>query len=212
MESTTHRLIPTTGATGVVQAEEVFSVLEEYDSVDTLKAVLLDNTHTNTGCEAGLVSVLEKQLKRKLHIIGCSLHQNELPFRAVFKHIDGSTISPTSFIGPIGRLYTNEYHNLPQIKFDPIVSPLESQYSSIKKTDDLSSDQILLLEYAVGISRGKVNPRYAAWKIGPLNQARWLTLATRLMCLWTHGIYTENISKLHILIQFIVKVYAVSWF
>ena len=87
---------------------------------------------------------------------------------------------------------TNEYHNLLQIKFEPIVSLIESQYSSIKQTDDLSSDQILL-EYAVGISREKVNPRYAAWKIGPLNQARWLTLATRLMCLWIRGIYPENI-------------------
>ena len=65
----THRVIPATGATGVVLAEEVVCVLEEYE------AVLLDNTHTNTGCEAGLVSVLEKQLKRKLHIIGCSLHK-----------------------------------------------------------------------------------------------------------------------------------------
>lgn len=38
-------------------------------------------------------------------------------------------------------------------------------------------------------------------------------LATRLMCLWTRGIYPKNIfSKLHSLIQFIVGVYAVSWF
>ena len=36
--------------------------------------------------------------------------------------------------------------------------------------DSLSSDQRLLYEYTVGISRGKVDPRFASWKIGPSNQ------------------------------------------
>ena len=103
--------MPTTGATGAVRAEEVVSVLEEYDSVNILKAVLLDN-YTNSGFKAALVLVLEKQ-KRKLHIIGCSLHQNEFPFRAVFKHTYGSTRNLTSFIGPLGRLYANDNYNLP---------------------------------------------------------------------------------------------------
>ena len=57
----------------------------------TIKAVLVDNTNANTGCEGGLVTLLEKKIKRNLHKIGCSLHQNELPFRALFKHLDGTT-------------------------------------------------------------------------------------------------------------------------
>lgn len=65
----THRVIITVGATSAVLAKEVASVWEEYNSVDTPKAVLLDNTHTNTGCKAGLVTVLEKQIKRKLHTL-----------------------------------------------------------------------------------------------------------------------------------------------
>ena len=80
----------------------------------------------------------------------------------------------------------------------------------MKDMDSLSSDQRLLYEYTVGISRGKVDPRFASWKIGPLNQARWLTLA---MCLWTHGAYPQNLStKLNSLISFIVNVYAICWF
>ena len=68
-------------------------------------------------------------------------------------------------------------------------------------------------EYTVGISRGKVDPRFASWKIGPLNQARWLTLAIRLMCLWTRGAYPQNLStKLYSLINFIVNIYAICWF
>ena len=73
--------------------------------------------------------------------------------------------------------------------------------------DSLSSDQRLLYEYTVGISRDKVDPRFASWKIGSLNQARWLTLAPRLMCLWTRGAYPQNRStKLYSLINFIVNV------
>jgi len=96
--------IPQSPSPAAVLAEEVYDVLIEFNSIQTLKAVLVDNTNTNTGGDGGLVTLLEKKLQRKLHTIGCSLHQNELPFRAVFKHLDGSTKSPTAFTGPLGKL------------------------------------------------------------------------------------------------------------
>ena len=100
----THRVVPTVGATGVILGEEFTSVLQEFNCVHTIKAILLDNTSTDTGREGGLVSAVEKQIGKNLHTIGCSLHQNELPFRAVFKQLDGITKSPTSFSGPLGIL------------------------------------------------------------------------------------------------------------
>ena len=175
----------------------------------TIKAVLVDNTNANTGCEGGFVTLLEK---KNLHTIGCSLHQNELPFRALFKHLDGTTKSHTTFNGLLGKLCANDCHNLPPKSFSAVENPLEFHFG-IKDMDSLSSDQRLLYEYTVGISRGKVDPRFASWKIGPLNQARWLTLAIRLMCLWTRGAYPQNLStKLYSLINFIVNVYAICWF
>nr|XP_047132411.1 uncharacterized protein LOC124811150 [Hydra vulgaris] len=45
----THRTIPVTGATGLVLATETFSVLQELNSLESIQAVLLDNTATNTG-------------------------------------------------------------------------------------------------------------------------------------------------------------------
>ena len=97
---------------------------------------------------------------------------------------------------------------MPQVKFVPIVSPLDSQYSSIKQTDNLSGNQILQ-ENAVGISRGKVNSRYVAWKIGPLNQQDGCCEPPdKCVCAFT----LKTLSKLHSVIQFIVAVYAVSWF
>ena len=112
----------------------------------------------------------------------------------------------------MGKLCANDCHNLPQKYFSAVENPLEFHFG-MKDMDSLSSDQSLLYEYTVGISRGKVDPRFASWKIGPLNQARWLTLAIRLMCLWTRGAYPRNLStKLCSLINFIINVYAICRF
>lgn len=120
--------------------------------------------------------------------------------------------SPTTFNGPLGTLCAIDYHNLPQISFSAVGSPMDSIFK-IENTDTLKCGERLLYEYAVGISRGKMDFRFASWKIGLLNQERWLTLATSLMCLWTHGAYPQNLStKLHSLINFIVNVYAICWF
>lgn len=209
----THRIIPTTGATGAVLAAEVKSVLEEFQSVNSIKAVLLDNTATNTGWKSGLVTVLETNLKRRLHTIGCSLHQNELPFRAVFKFLDGSTKSPTAFSGPLGKLCVIDHQDLPQVKFRTLSGPLDDIQFPDDTLTDLSTDQRLLLEYIRGISSGTVDPRFAAWKIGPVNHARWLTLAIRLMCVWTRGVCPPELQdELYHAVKFIVEVYAVSWF
>ena len=112
-----HRAVPNLSAIGVLLAEYVAAVLIEYNSVDTVKAVLVNNTSTNTGCEAGFIAAHEKINNKKLHTIGCSLHQNELPFREIFKLIDGTIRSPTTFSGPLGKLCITDYQELPQIEF-----------------------------------------------------------------------------------------------
>ena len=61
----THRTIPVTGATGLVLATETFSVLQEHNSLESIQAVLLDNTATNTGPISGLVVKLEEFFKKK---------------------------------------------------------------------------------------------------------------------------------------------------
>ena len=147
-----------------------------------------------------------KKKNFNLHTIGSSLHYNELPFRALFKNIDGCARGPTAFSGPLGKLCSKDCHYLPQISFSTISRPLDS-ILKIDEIHDLSCDQRLLYEYT-----GKVDSRYASWKIGPLNQARWLTLAIRIMCLWIRGAYPQRLTtKLHSLINSIVNVYA-TWF
>ena len=142
-----------------------------------------------------------KNIFLKLPAIGSSLHHNELPFRALFKNIDGCAKGPKLFSG------SKDCHDLPQISISTISRPLDS-ILKIDEIHDLNCDQRLLYEYAVDIYRGRVDSRYASWKIDHLNQARWLTLAIRLICLWTRGAYPQRLTtKLHSLINFIVNVF-----
>ena len=134
--------------------------------------ILVDKTNANTGCEGEMVAILEKK-NFNLHTIGSSLHHDN--FRALSKNIDGCAKGSTAFCGPLGKLSSKDCHDLPQISFSTISRPLDS-ILKIDEIHDLSCDQRFLYEYAVGISRGNVDSRYASWKIGPLNQARWLTL------------------------------------
>ena len=57
----THRVLPNIGATGAVHAEQVVDVLHEFNRENTIKAILVDNTNANTGCEGGMVTILEKR-------------------------------------------------------------------------------------------------------------------------------------------------------
>ena len=209
----THRVIPIRGATGQRMAQEVESVLQEYSSSHSLKAILVDNTSVNTGGEAGLVACLEEKLQRKIHTIGCSLHQNELPFRAVFKFLDGGTKTPSTFSGPLGKLCAGNHHSLPQVAFAPMKGSLDNITFADEVVSDLSRDQRLLYEYVKVISSGAASERFATHKIGPLSHARWLTLATRLLCIYTRGICpTEHEERLSQVVKFIIEVYAPCWF
>ena len=56
-----HRVLSNIGAIGAVHAEQVVDVLHEFNSRNTIKAILVDNTNANTGCEGGMVAILEKK-------------------------------------------------------------------------------------------------------------------------------------------------------
>ena len=51
--SSTQRVVPLMGATGSVLANVSHRVLQELDSTESLRAVLVRNTSTNTGCDSG---------------------------------------------------------------------------------------------------------------------------------------------------------------
>lgn len=203
----THRTIPVAGATGDVLAQETFNVLE-YDSLESIHATLLDNTTTNTGWKSGLVVKLE-YLGRKLHTTCCALHQTEPPLRALFKKLDGITTGPRTFSGTLGKRCADILDES-QVQFEAIQTPVTEGYILDEVLKDLSHDKRLLYEYCKDIRLGRVDDRWAAWKIGPLNHAQWLTLAIQLLCLYTQ----DNSSNMNLkkLIHYIVQVYAPSQF
>ena len=92
-----------TGSTGEVMAQHMYNAMQEFDCLESIRAILVDNTSVNTGWKNGLVVKFEDKLGQNLHTFGCALHQNELPFRATFKKLDGVTTGTQSFSGPLGK-------------------------------------------------------------------------------------------------------------
>ena len=83
-----------TGSTSEVMVQHVFDALEQFDSLESIRAILVGNTSVNTCWNNGLVVKLEDKLGRNLHTVGCALRQSELSFCAIFKKLDGVTIGP----------------------------------------------------------------------------------------------------------------------
>jgi len=188
----------------------VAEVVTQLNCSKHLSAILVDNTPINTGYKNGFVVTLEKILGQSLHLIGCALHANELPLRALFKKLDGRSTGPNSFTGPLGIMCSKDLHDMPVCNFQPIEGSIGSSNVDGELNKDLSSDQRLLLEYCRMIAIGKPSSPWAYRKIGPLSQARWLTLAIRLLCLYTRT--DSPSSALIVLVTFIVKIYAPAWF
>ena len=189
---------------------QVFDVLSDYDSLESTKALLVDNTSVNTGWKNCLVVKLEKKLGRNLYTVGCALHQNELPFRSLFENLDDATTGPQNFSGSLGKQCKTNCHNQPTAQFKPVENLTKTILVFEEVLNDLSTDQHLLYEYIKRIGVGEVDQKYASWKIGPIYHARWLTLATRLLVVYSREKSpSENLIKL---VYYIVKVYAPNGF
>lgn len=70
---------------------------------DNVCAIGCDGTVVNTGPHAGIVCLLEKHLQKPVHWFICLLHANELPLRHLITNLDGKTMGPNAWSGPIGR-------------------------------------------------------------------------------------------------------------
>ena len=72
----THRFIPGICATGVLLAEDVAAVIEGFNRVNIVKAVLLDISVLTLVVRQGLSQLWWKILKQKFHTIDFSFNQN----------------------------------------------------------------------------------------------------------------------------------------
>ena len=191
-------------------ARNLTDLIRETESEDTLQAVLADGTNVNTGWRNGAIVEVERDLEKNLQWLICLLHTNELPLRHLFTAMDGGhgTTGPKTFKGPLGQRLCGDVHQLPVVEYQPIPTYVQQPTDDVRS--DLSSDQQLLLIYCQAVADGRIPVTTARRKPGPVNHSRWLTLATRLLILYTR---TDQPSESLVrLVRYIQQVYAPMWF
>lgn len=169
-------------------------------------AIGCDGTAVNTGAKAGIIRLLEGKLHRPLQWFVCQLHANELSLRHLFEYLDGTTTGPRSFSGQLGKLLQNCEH-LPVIEFQAVECNLPD---ITKSRDDLSTDQLYLLEMCQAIAKGQCDENLAKRKPGKICHSRWLTTANTILRLY---ISTKNPTENQVILtEFVLRVYAPMWF
>lgn len=163
----------------------------------------------NFSIPGGLCACLERKLGRKLHMVGCFLHMNELPLRHLITKLDGKTLSGNKFSGPIGQqLSAEDLHQRRPVNFERVPTNIERPPQQI--LEDLSNDQRILLEYMLAVSSGEIPENFVNRKAGPVSHARWLTTATRILMLYTRTVEPSPVLKQ--LVMYIQRVYGKVWF
>ena len=150
------------------QTNELINVTAGYG--DSVRVLGCDGAAVNTGRSGGICRLFELIQEKTVHWFVCQLHSNELVLREVFQKLDGKTSGPGSFTGPLGKAAGGSVHRLSPVKFRPVNGPELNLPDNI--VVDLSSDQLLLYHLTRAVQTGKISPKEACKKIGPLNHAR----------------------------------------
>ena len=149
---------------------------------------------------------LEEKLQRPLQWIICLLHFNELPFKHLFKKIDGFATGPEKYSGPIGRIL-NVCEERAIVSFEPI----DFGYSlPVTNPGDLSQDQKYLYNCFYAIKSGECSEDLANRSSGRLNLSRWVTTANRILRLYMS--IDSPSGNLKVIVNYIMRVYIPFWF
>ena len=200
--------VPYTGH-GISIGLKLFRFLKSKGCTGSISVVGADGCNVNVGNKEGAIVYLEKLLGRPLQWFICMLHGCELPFRALVRALDGGTSGPFTLKGPIGSTLDEDLTELDVIPFKKITNP---DFPTLEELviKDLSKDQAYLHRMCQAVMQGEVPSDLANQEPGPLSNARWVTLANRLLRKY---ISTRSPSrKFQSLIHAIINFYAPSWF
>lgn len=150
-----------------------------------------------------------KSLGRLLQWSIWLLHCIELVLRHVFQNIDGTSISPDSFSGPIGKKLSGKVFDWGVGKFKQIKNPSFPVVTN-EVLDNLSTDQFYAYRICCCVSSGAVDQDIEHLEVGPLYHAQWLTLACQILRLYVSE--TKPTKNLTTLAAFCINVYFPSWF
>ena len=178
-------------------------------SMENFTAVGADGTNVNTGCNGGVIRLLELHVGRPLQWFICMYHCNELPLRHLMMKLDGTTASPAQFNGTIGKAL-QDCHKLPiNTQFQSRRNHLPQQLHDAS-TIDISKDQKYLFDICKGIELGIVSDSLARKEPGPVVHSRWLTTANRILRLYVSD--KQPSAELVLLTDYVLQVYAPVWF
>jgi len=96
-------------ATGLTQKSVVFSLLQEWDVVEDVIALVFDTTASNTGIHNGCSKLIECELKRGILWLACRHHIYELHIRHVWTAVAGSANSP---VEPLLKRFQHDWSML----------------------------------------------------------------------------------------------------
>ncbi|XP_043238696.1 uncharacterized protein LOC122390101 [Amphibalanus amphitrite] len=167
-----------------------------------------DGTAVNTGTTGGVCRLFELVTGSPVHWFICQLHGNELNLRSLVTTLGGTASGPRSFTGPIGRFCAGDVWEADVVAYEPVPGNTPDLPAAV--IQELSTDQQLLYLLAAAVQSGSVDNKTAGRRIGPLNHARWLTLAARLLRLYVSTVAPSG--ALQDLVQYVVRHYVPMWF
>jgi len=175
-------------------------IKDSHINIDGLMAIGCDGTVVKTGKNGGAIRLVEEHFKLSLQWFVCMLHANELPLPYLFEQLDGVTKSLKCFSRPVGSM-------LPDCVKMPISQFQKKQCDFLEiSIDDLSGDQQYLKNICIAVNSAHCPVSLSHREPGKLVMSRWVTLANRILRLYTS---TENPSAtLKIILEFIMKMYA----
>ena len=184
-------------------------IAEKYNSISSIKAIGADGCPVNTAKHQGAIRHFEVFKRSAVQWIICGFHNIELVLRKVFTTIDGETHSGEVYTGPIGKIISGsknrglglvERHMI--VDFTPIKGEVRQLHPSYLQNADVRNLHTVMLLVQSGPSQ--IDDHFSI-TTGPVNQARWVTTATNIMCLYM--ITEDPWDDLVIMAEFIVKVY-----
>lgn len=192
-----------------IKSRILVSFLEQKDMLKDLIALGSDGENNNVGSSDGGINFhIEAIIQRPLHWFICLLHANELPLKNLIQKLDGPTTSGNTLSGPIGKLIMTIV-NPPIVRFKkfsqdtPLTMP-----NDVYKT--LSNDQKYLFRIVNALITGEFPDSLQQLKIGPYNQSRWITTASRICLLYAST--KKPCKTLNVLASYVVNIYAPTWF
>ena len=160
---------------------------------------------------------MEEELGRPLQRVLCLKYTIEIIWHKYFIALDGETSSPTTLTGPIGKVVSgNSFFRSEIITYSTMRPKRPLPKLSKKVISQMSCDQAYLYRIVQTIVNGSkqfgedMDKGLATACPGKLHNARWLTLANRVLRLYCSE--PEPSNNLKLLVRFILDVYAPAWF